>query len=49
MHVLMVAAENDALPNAKVGSFAIVGASSLVLKKVSKNTKVFGIPAIILK
>ena len=37
------------LPNAKVGSFAIVGASSLVLKKVKENTKVFGIPATILK
>lgn len=44
-----LATRSTILPNAKVGSFAIVGASSLVLKKVSKNTKVFGIPAIILK
>lgn len=44
-----LATRSTILPNAKVGSFAIVGASSLVLKKVSKNTKVFGMPAIILK
>ena len=37
------------LPNANVGENAIVGASSLVLKKVPENIKVFGIPATIIK
>lgn len=32
-------------PHAKVGEFATVGASSVVLKKVQANSKVFGNPA----
>lgn len=43
-----LATRSTILPNAKVGSFAKVGASSLVLKKVKEKTKVFGIPATII-
>ncbi len=44
-----LATRSTILPKANVGENAIVGASSLVLKKVPENAKVFGIPATILK
>lgn len=34
-----------ALPHSKIEDFAIIGAASVILKKVKKNQKVFGVPA----